>query len=641
MKKVIMSMATCALVLSGCSLNEVLDSPSTGQNDGEIHFGVNTPVTRAQNLWSNDNFATQAGKFKVVGATMGATAVEYLGTFTNPVTVNYDAALKEWSYSNKLYWPTGTLAFYSWYDGTDALKPSDKDMTKGEMSFSEYKVNADLSKQLDFVVGAGEYKKEDVSTIYLKHALTKILFKAEVVKGSQLSVTIDDVMLCNVNDKGNLKVTAASGTDKASQQKLEWSAQGVQGSAKAKYTMGTFDTPISLIALAATSGNSQSRFSLYKSSTNGELVSSMLLVPQDFDAWDPSDANQKIADGTTGELVADLSGAGAFIGVKCSIEALKADNTSFDNKVYLHGGATTKWLYIPISSIEDLYGEWVANRAITYVITFGDTGSGSGGGGWTGDDGNNDGKIDPVLVPINFTVDVTDWDKCDVILQSVNFNRPVTEANVAKEVKDVMSQLLTETANNPQKRYDAKITLSFDNLANNIDLSTNTDLTAIFAKFANNNKLLANSKITLDVKATAWAGGKTLKFPSIDGWKCDATTLSAAGTVVYTKTDIAQVEANRLNAATTGTVMTISGDARAVATWDYSTVAFAKLATTGNYLVLNLEDLSANNITIKVGSGFKVMAISDVKDAGSADFSSANQTAEASSANKVIVIKKN
>lgn len=641
MKKIMMGVATCALILTGCSLNEMMDSPDTGKSDGTIKFGVNTPVTRAENLWSNDNFATTARKFNVVGATTGG--VEYLGTFGTPREVSYDGV--EWSYENKLYWPTETLNFFSWFIKDNAagelnedLKPS-KETNNIAMKFTSYKVNSTIASQEDFLVAAGGYTKEETSNIYFKHALTKILFKAEVFTGSQLKVTIDDVALYNVDNRGDLTATVTSDVKNPG---LVWDNQATEGKAnkKANYTMGAFGSGKEKTIV--TGGTSSSYLHNGDDGTKELSTAAMLLMPQTFDPWQPLAATEE----NTIEIKADGSinaskTKGAFIAIKCKIEALQSNNTPFTSPMYLHGGASaTKWLFIPISSVKNLYGEWLANRAITYVITFGDKGSGSGGGGWTGDDGDHNGEIDPVLVPINFRVDVSDWDKFDVILQSVNFNKVVDSETAKQEVDNIMSQLLTEATANPQKCYDANINLTFGTVGTSVDLSTSLNTT--FAKFDNNNKFLGMSKITVKVTASDWSG-KSFKLPAITGWTAATTELTTNGSITYTKDGIAAIEAQRLNAMKDRSVMTVRGNS--TVNWDYSTGAtkidFTKLGTVGEYLVLNFTDIKdTNTVTIKVGTDFQIVAVTGLDKVAAADFTNANQSASATATDKVLVIKK-
>ena len=66
MKKIMTGVATCALLLSGCANNEILDGTVVGNPDGAIKFGVSTPVTRASELYNNGNFITNGQKFNIV-----------------------------------------------------------------------------------------------------------------------------------------------------------------------------------------------------------------------------------------------------------------------------------------------------------------------------------------------------------------------------------------------------------------------------------------------------------------------------------------------------------------------------------------------------------------------------------------------
>lgn len=640
MKKIMLGAATCALLLSGCSTNEVIDSPAVmRQGDGSIRFGVNTPVTRAANLWENDNFTETGRTFNVVGRT--ADGKDYLGSFTTPKDVKFDGT--EWTYDNKLYWPTSSLNFFSWYENDDATVAGGTGVDANAMTFTSFKVKSTISDQKDFLIGAGTYNKEEISTIYLKHALTKVLFKAEVLPGSQLKVSIDNVGVYNLMDQGDLKATVASDAGKP---KMDWTNQAVQGDAptsNAKYEMGQF-TAAQTITAPIAGAAAPAAASLVANTAEADK-SAMLLMPQVFDAWEP--LTLKIADNAGNLLTGDSNPlktgntTGAFIGVKCTIEALNTDGAPLE---YLHGALnTTKWLYIPISSIQGMYGEWTANRAITYVITFGDTGSGSGGGGWTGDDGDGDGKIDPVLVPINFRVDVSDWENCDVILQSVNFNRSnLDDSNLNTEIKKLADMLVTEANNNPQKKYAAKFDLTYGtgktagvgDQGQGVVIDLNT--------FKDNSKFLPGSTIAIKISAGAWATSTGISFRNIDGWDRPIGYLSADGTITYTKTAMSEVETYRLNAMKPTTVMTINGTPTTNTEWNYSSVAFTKLTTSGNYIALNFADLKeSEKVKITIGSGFKIVAVATPDAIDTADFTAAGTEASANVTNKILVIKRN
>ncbi|MEG3048549.1 MAG: hypothetical protein RR872_07940 [Mucinivorans sp.] len=110
-----------------------------------------------------------------------------------------------------------------------------------------------------------------------------------------------------------------------------------------------------------------------------------MLMPQTFTAWQPkgSGVDATIAQTTNG-----------YLKVMCKIS-----NTSTTPAIYYHGSATAyAAIYIPLSSTDNAATNpqpiWVANNNITYTLNF--------GGGYA-DNGN------PILTPIKFTTDVTNW----------------------------------------------------------------------------------------------------------------------------------------------------------------------------------------------------------------------------------------
>lgn len=450
MRKMMTGVATCALILTGCANNEVLDGTVVDNQTGAIKFGVSTPVTRASDLFENSSFITDGRAFNIVGlSSVDVTSGDqgtidagdpYLGTLAAPKVLTYSAASTEWAYGTATFWPTSNLDFFSWYFGTGAGTanlgtPTTESTYDHSISFpTAYVPSATVADQLDILVGAGEYAKPAVnvnSTIQLKHATTQVVFKSVLAEGSELQVKIEEVAMMNVAKEGALKVAATAGTSKTAEPVITWTSSSDNEADRASY---------SVTGLTATLGGGTNDIELTNNAT--QKAKAMLLIPQAFDAWNP---NAEI-DKTTGALKTPAKGA--YIRVKCKINS-KTDGSG----LWLHGSsAAAANLFIPVSSIANEYGQWVFNRRITYVITFGDGGSGSGGGGWTGD------PDVPVLTPIKLDVEVNNWDEQTVVLQSVNLksDKVITVASI----KEQTALFDMEAANNPAKKYVAEFTFT-------------------------------------------------------------------------------------------------------------------------------------------------------------------------------------
>lgn len=514
MKKIMTSIATCALVLAGCSNNELLDGPGVVKQDGAIQFGVNTPITRAAELLTNAGFAKDGRKFNIVGLASetvtdaGIAGQEYFGTLDSTIPLTYSGTTKEWSYGASIFWPTQNLDFFSWYTGetgnnADLGKPTKEGTYDRTLSFPDaYAPDANVSKHIDVLVGAGEYKKPELnqtSLINLKHATTQVVFKAELADGSALQVDIAEVAMMNVAKEGALKLGVTAGTENTAAPKIEWTAStdrtdyaitGITGA-----VLGEGTTEVSLTNDATGTATDQK-------------ARAMLLIPQTFIAWNPSNKIDKV----TGKLEAPA--AGAYIRVKCKI------NSATGGKgLWLHGSKDEYAnLFIPVSSTQNVYGEWTPNRRITYVITFGDGGSGSGGGGWTGDPDK------PVLTPIKLDVNVNEWDEQIVVLQSVNLSsaKAVSVASI-KEQTDLFDM---EVANNPAKKYVAEFKFT-----NNTAL---TDAVAINATSltTNNAKLEAGTvlKYVFVEAATIATTTNTIFVTPPAGWEASVDGTNFAET---------------------------------------------------------------------------------------------------------------
>lgn len=516
MKKIMTSIATCALVLAGCSNNELLDGPGVVKQDGAIQFGVNTPITRAAELLTNAGFAKDGRKFNIVGLASetvtgaGIAGQEYFGTLGSAIPLTYSGTTKEWSYGASIFWPTQNLDFFSWYTSetvNNAVlgEPTKEGTYDRILSFpTAYAPNTDVSKQIDVLVGAGEYKKPELlnttSTINLKHATTQVVFKAELADGSALRVDIKEVAMMNVAKEGTLKLGVTAGTENTAAPKIEWTASADRAS-------------YAIADITAVLGQGVTEVNLTNDATGtatDQKARAMLLIPQTFTAWNPS--NEIIKE--TGEL--KTPAAGAYIRVKCKI------NSATDGSgLWLHGGSGENEyanLFIPVSSTQNVYGEWTPNRRITYVITFGDGGSGSGGGGWTGDPDK------PVLTPIKLDVNVNEWDEQIVVLQSVNLSsaKAVSVASI-KEQTDLFDM---EVANNPAKKYVAEFKFT-----NNTAL---TDAVAInvTSLTTNNAKLNAGTvlKYVFAEAATIATTTNTISVTPPAGWEASVDGTNFAET---------------------------------------------------------------------------------------------------------------
>lgn len=488
MKRIFTFLAALAIVLTGCQKNETFDNGANPAN-GVIKFGVITPKTRSLPFGGTADFLTEAQTFNIVGRFADGTY--YLGSAGSATEVTYSKATNEWSYNGVKFWPDTNLDFFAWKDGkTGTATPTFSNAgDSNAMSFNDYTVSNNVALQQDLLVSADTYGKPTLTgqtVLTFKHALTQVVFSAQLHTDNNnptpsINVAIDAIELVNVASTGNLTVTPFNyvagsvgdnntSSDRTVESKIAWTNPSIISSFAV--------TPAAPITVATT-----------LTSLTNNTENAMLMIPQRFAAWDYSKS---------------INTGGAYIRVKALIK---------DGNVVLWGtknadlSYSSKDLYIPVSSQQGMYGEWVWGRKVNYVIVFGDPNSGSGGGGWGGD-GN-----DPVLVPIRLEAQLTDWDTYDVYLQTTNFS------GVAANLQGLVGQFITEINNNPAKKYTANFTV------------TSGDASALTINWAaaTAGKCTVGSKITIDLTAA------TSKPSADDTFK--PTIVLAGHSWVLTKTD--------------------------------------------------------------------------------------------------------
>lgn len=429
MKKIFINLSALLAVLTGCQKNEAFDNGAKPQ-DSAIKFGVITSQTRALPFGGTADFLTDGQKFSVVGRFADGTY--YLGSDNDPIEVTYSKSTNEWVYNGTKFWPAANIDLFAWKEGkTGSTNPTlSLAGDANTMSFNGYTVADDVAVQQDLLVSADTYSKPTLAgstVLTFKHALTQVVFSAQLYTKSagdtpSIEVTIDQIEIVNVASQGDLTVSPFgyvagsvddknTSSDRTVEDKIVWTGQ----SANKSFVV----IPTSAISVEKT-----------LTSLTNNTDNAMLMIPQRFAAWD---------------YVGPITAGGAYIRVKALIK---------DGNVVLWGtpGAgqtyTSKDLYIPVSSQQGMYGEWVWGRKINYVIVFGDPNSGSGGGGWggTGDD--------PVLVPIRLDAQLTDWHTYDANLQTANFS------GIAANIQGLVDQFITEVNNNPAKKYTANFTVT-------------------------------------------------------------------------------------------------------------------------------------------------------------------------------------
>jgi hypothetical protein len=371
MKWNLISLMSLAAMMTACSNDETIDV-----RQEPITFNVTTEnVTRATSI----STASTLSEFKLYADYTDANSKT--STYLNGGTLKKDG--DKWGIEGgEIYWPaSGKLSFYA------VANNSSGTYTQASKTVT-HEVKATVSEQTDllYAVTADQEKPttEGTSvTLNFRHALSQIAFQAKNLN-SHLKVTISEVTLANVQDKGTLTLPTASTTTSYPNETAgstdilgTWSSL----SGNASYTISGLSKELT--------GNSDTAIDLSaKTNSDGAAVDDnyMLLIPQSGSdgngttAWDKTE----ITDKTTG----------TYLGLKCKIEnyvanetnlvqlwpAKSSDSSSDDEQAYV---------YIPVSF------DWTAGHKYVYTFIFG-----------ASTNGGYDSKGAAVLTPISYTVTV-------------------------------------------------------------------------------------------------------------------------------------------------------------------------------------------------------------------------------------------
>lgn len=512
MNKQFLSVAACAFLFMGCSENERIEGGIPASTDNKVRFGATTGrATRAglSNPFTTPEQLQKHGTFYVVGFD-GLS--EYLGKKNAPQEVTWQGS--SWEYPNEPYWPNTPVTFYAYanWEGTDSIPNIDP--SKGIHASVTIGQDAGTSAHKDLLVAAATGSKAERTVLTFKHALTQVVFKAGTVN-STIEVEIGGVTLVNIAKTGDMNYSLQGGN--AGQ--IVWSTQDVRKAYVVNYINNTAGSGFKVpnVSVAPTNYPNYTQVQ----TTNYPADNSLLLIPQRFAAWQPS----------------PNTAASAQTGAYIKVEAIVRKAGSDDSAHYYCGkaggdpglvGDTYGTIYLPVSSVENQLGEWKPGKRMNYILTFGDTNSGSGGGGY-------DENGDPILVPIRFTTEVENWTESDVPLLTVTFEASSAVIDgpfVASYVQQLLNDV--QAANSP-RLYRGKVTIkgSLRSGTTNSELLTGIDFTE-----ALNKQFLENSTIELNFKSVTNWNGKQLTLTLPNGWNSDLSdvdgviTLDAATPVV-------------------------------------------------------------------------------------------------------------
>lgn len=365
MKKIIlMTACTAAVLLSGCSDNE-LASAGDGIGNSTLnaigfHVVGNQAETRAKIIDASNVNTTDFDVFAFTAngtAFMGKNDTEY---GHDGVNIKYKDG--KWDYNNPndlRYWPTEALDFYAFNPGTvdnDMIPFYNWAVTSSSQKISytcidEHGSGTHANYDVMYAIAKGQKKDTNNGTVKFtfKHILSQVVFKAKT-QYENMQVNIKEIKIHNVKFSGVFTLpTAADGTG-------SWES-----------TVLTFPLAFTVVKDANITVNSNT------TATDISTNTPMLNIPQTLTAWTVSETSKtkKGAD----------DAKQCYLEITCKIQ---------QHGSYLLGSADKyETIYVPFGAT------WVAGNRYIYTLIF--------GGGY-----NDAGEA--MLDPIKFDAVTTKWD---------------------------------------------------------------------------------------------------------------------------------------------------------------------------------------------------------------------------------------
>lgn len=203
------------IALGSCSSSEDIPSPSVSTTDEAIRFAASTDFTRASDYTTNN-----LNSFNVYAYTQ-TNGTGNMTLFMNNVTVT-KTGTNVWTYSPIEYWPANeTVNFYafapaSWIGSSTPLDAISYDAYPGDQDVI-YAVSGPLQ-------GHSDMANAQV-LMNFRHALAKVTVKLSSTN-PELRVQVSNVIIYNVDTKGNFHFPSGSTSDAASKDNIgTWTDQ--------------------------------------------------------------------------------------------------------------------------------------------------------------------------------------------------------------------------------------------------------------------------------------------------------------------------------------------------------------------------------------------------------------------------------
>ena len=376
MKKVILLTAcTAAVLLSGCSDNELA---SVGDGIGTstqsaigFHVVGNQAETRAIPITPGNLTATDFDVFAFTTAGklfMGNLASE---PSHDGVNIKYDKDNSKWDYNNPSdlrYWPESPLNFYAISPGTF----DEENMTgyytwninkdKQQITYNwsdEYNPSSKGYANIDIMYGIAKDQTPKTNSgkvkFQFRHILSQVAFKAKTQE-ADMEVEIEGIRIYNLQVASTFTFPADA---KTLPTQANWS--------KANATKGKYFFKMKQTTTAT-------------SNVSDIFTEPMLFIPQSLTPW-ATNASTPVSK----EAADNATPTQSYLEISCKI---KKDGHLIYGSINETGVEGYKSLYVPFGQ------SWEPGKRYIYTLIF--------GGGY-----NDQGE--PILNPINFEADVDEW----------------------------------------------------------------------------------------------------------------------------------------------------------------------------------------------------------------------------------------
>ena len=387
-KTVLIVPALMALAAVSCTKSEVLES-----NRGEIRFnGVANKATKAADVYCNKN---KPGEFMVYAVSDSKTYIDGDRIVNNG---------SDWeNQSGVRYWPETAVDFYAHVNAGNAFIWSESSAPTVE----NFTPSTTVANQVDllYAVKTKQSKKDTPVELNFRHALSQIVFNAKNTNAN-LYVEIAGVKVANVGGSNTFTYPETDTDSKFESHDGTGTLPATGAGSWAVLTSGDASYEVDFNAIPVVGNNKPVDLTTANDSGKEFNSQAMLLLPQTTTAWVPSGDSNTPSENNTG----------SYFLIDCAIWNVAGTEVDKGTDVQLWGeGGNTKELSIPVAF------NWEQGKKYIYTLVFG-----QGNGGYDPDPDPDDPDPKPVLVPIDFTVSVDDFQVEDPI--EVESGLPTTGA---------------------------------------------------------------------------------------------------------------------------------------------------------------------------------------------------------------------